>query len=677
MTSATSTPSPLPEAALTGDLAQRSVHTIRFLAADAVQQANSGHPGLPMGMADVAFVLWTQFLHHNPSDPGWWNRDRFVLSGGHGSMLLYALLHLTGYDLSLDEIKRFRQWGSQTPGHPEWHETPGVETTTGPLGQGAGNSVGMALAEALLAARFNRPGHEIIDHFTYAIVTDGDLMEGVTSEAASLAGHLGLGKLIWLYDDNRISIDGSTDIAFTEDRARRFKAYGWKTIKVDGHDRIAIANAIRKAQKQTDAPTIILCRTTIGYGAPTKQGTPHVHGEPLGETELAAAKRNLGWAPAARFHIPDDVLFFYRQAQPRGVAGQDAWQQRFAAYAAAYPAAAAELPRMMAGDLPDGWDEVLPTYAAEVKKATRAASGEVLNAIAARIPELIGGSADLTPSNKTDIKGEADVKTGDFSGRYLRFGVREHGMGAILNGMALHGGIIPYGGTFFVFSDYMRPSVRLAALMGLRVIYVWTHDSIGVGEDGPTHQPIEHLAALRAMPNLWVARPADGNETAQAWKLALERRHGPTALVLTRQNLPTLTTPEMATGLQRGGYILSEPEGGPQIVLVGTGSELQLAVGAAAQLAGEGIRARVVSLPTMELFEAQPQDYRQSVFPPGLPVVAVEAGVTFGWERYADRVIGIDRFGASAPQETIYEKFGITAAAVAAAARELVKMVSD
>ncbi len=676
MTPSTSTPAPQPPAPLTGDLAQRSVNTIRFLAADAVQQANSGHPGLPMGMADAAFVLWTQFLRHNPADPGWWNRDRFVLSGGHGSMLLYALLHLSGYDLPLDEIQRFRQWGSKTPGHPEWGHTPGVETTTGPLGQGAGNSVGMALAERLLAARYNRPGQPIIDHFTYAIVTDGDLMEGVTAEAASLAGHLRLGKLIWLYDDNEISIDGPTRITFSEDRARRFRAYGWKTIKVDGHDREAIAKAIRKAQKQNDAPTLILCRTTIGYGAPTKQGTAHVHGEPLGETELAAAKRNLGWPPEARFFIPEDVLFFFRQAQGRGAAWQTDWQTRLAAYAGAHPAAAAQLQRVMAGELPEGWEAALPVYGPDVKKATRATSGETLNAIAAALPELIGGSADLTPSNKTDIKGEADVKTGDFSGRYLRFGVREHAMGAILNGMALHGGIIPYGGTFFVFSDYMRPSVRLAALMGLRVIYVWTHDSIGVGEDGPTHQPVEHLAALRAIPNLAVARPADGNETAQAWKLALARRHGPTALVLTRQNLPTLTTPAQAEGVQRGGYILHEPEGGPQVALVATGSELQLAVAAAQQLAAEGIRARVVSLPVWEQFEAQPLDYRQAVLPPGLPTAAVEAGVTFGWHRYAGRVIGIDRYGASAPQETIFANLGITAEAVAAAARELAGMTN-
>ncbi|RME80352.1 MAG: transketolase, partial [Caldilineae bacterium] len=617
---------------LHGDLADRAVNTLRFLSADAVQKANSGHPGLPMGMADVAYVLWTQFLRHNPADPAWFNRDRFVLSGGHGSMLLYSLLHLTGYDLPLDEIKNFRQWGSKTPGHPEYGETPGVEITTGPLGQGAGSSVGMALAEALLAARYNRPGHEIIDHYTYALVTDGDLMEGVASEAASLAGHLRLGKLIWLYDDNRISIDGSTDITFTEKRARRFKAYGWKVIKVDGYDRHEIARAIAKAREQRDKPTIIICRTTIGYGAPHKQGTSKAHGEPLGEEELRAAKENLGWPLEPRFYIPDDVLAFYRRALETGAAAQAAWEQRFAAYREAYPEEAAQLERVLRGDLPDGLDEALPAFATDAQLATRAASGTVLNAIAGIVPELIGGSADLTPSNKTDLKGYHDVQADRFDGRYIRFGVREHAMGAILNGMALHGGIIPYGGTFFVFSDYMRPSIRLAALMGIRVIYVFTHDSIGVGEDGPTHQPVEHLPSLRAMPNLWLVRPADGNETAQAWKLALHRHSGPTALVLTRQSLPTLTTPDVAAGVQRGAYVLSEAQSSPQVILTASGSEVHLAMAAQARLADAGIAARVVSFPCWEQFESQPESYRRQVFPEGVPVVAVEAAVPFGWE---------------------------------------------
>ncbi len=660
------------QSALVGDLPERAVNTIRFLAADAVQQANSGHPGLPMGMADVAFVLWTQFLRHNPADPGWMNRDRFVLSAGHGSMLLYSLLHLTGYDLPLEELKNFRQWGSKTPGHPEYGHTPGVEITTGPLGQGAGGSVGMALAEALLAARYNRPGYDLFDHFTYALVSDGDLMEGVSSETASLAGHWRLGKLIWLYDDNHISIDGSTDIAFTEDRAARFRAYGWETIAVDGHDRVAVAAAIVRARSQQDRPTIILCRTHIGFGSPKLQDTSKVHGEPLGEAELTATKENLGWPADRRFYIPDDVLALYRQACPKGAARQAGWNDRFAAYRAAYPEEAAHLERMLRGDLPVDLDAALPVFAADVKNATRNTSGMVINALAPVLPELIGGSADLTPSNKTDIKGAKDVQAGQFDGRYLRFGVREHGMAAILNGMALHGGIIPYGGTFFVFSDYMRPSIRLASLMGLRVIYVFTHDSIGLGEDGPTHQPIEQLPALRAMPNLDVVRPADGNETAQAWKLALSRRHGPTALLLSRQNVPTLTTPEQAQGVQMGGYVLSDPPGTLQVVLVSSGTELQLAVKAQAQLAAEGIAARVVSLPSWEQFEAQPEAYRQAVFPPELPVVAVEAASPFGWERYAHRVVGINRYGASAPYETVYQKLGITAEAVVAAAKELV-----
>ncbi len=655
---------------LRSDLAERAVNTIRFLAADGVEKARSGHPGLPMGMADVAFVLWTQFLRHNPQDPHWFNRDRFVLSGGHGSMLLYALLHLTGYDLPLEELQRFRQWGSMTPGHPEYGETPGVETTTGPLGQGAGNSVGMALAEAMLAARYNRPDYEIVDHFTYALVTDGDLMEGVASEAASLAGHLQLGKLIWLYDDNHITIDGSTDISFTEDRARRFQAYGWETIQVDGHDRVAVYEAIAAARAQTQRPTIILCRTTIGFGAPHKQGTSGVHGAPLGEEELAAAKENLNWPQEPRFYIPDDVLAYYRQALEKGEAAQTAWETMFSSYRKVYTEEAVSLQRVLSGDLPAHWQDLLPVFGEDVHKATRATSGDVLNAIAEALPELVGGSADLTPSNKTDLKGYTDVQAGEYGGRYLRFGVREHGMGAILNGMALHGGFIPYGGTFFVFSDYMRPSIRLAALMGLHVIYVFTHDSIGIGEDGPTHQPVEQLAALRVIPHLWVVRPADGNETAQAWKLALERQ-GPTALLFTRQGVPTLTTPEQAQGVARGAYVLRDVDQ-PQVILTASGSEVQLAVAAQEQLAVDGIAARVVSFPCWEQFAIQETSYQKHVFLPDVPVVAVEAAVPFGWERYADRVIGIDRFGASAPYQRIYKEFGITAEAVVAAARELV-----
>lgn len=658
------------------DLQTRAIHTLRFLCADAVQQANSGHPGLPMGAAAMAFVLWTHHLRHNPRNPRWPNRDRFILSGGHGSTLLYSLLYLTGYDLPLDELKRFRQWDSRTPGHPEAGLTPGVEMTTGPLGQGFAAGVGMTIAEAHLAARFNQPGHKIIDHYTYAIVTDGDLMEGVASEAASLAGHLRLGKLIYLYDDNRISIDGSTDLAFTEDRLARFAAYGWHVQQVvDGNDVEAIDAAIRLAK--TDArPSLIAVRTVIGYGAPNKQGTAKVHGEPLGEDELRLAKENLGWPPEPKFYIPEDVLNFYRQALARGAEWEADWRLRFDTYQRLYPALGSELRRRLDGELPQGWSAALPVFPRDSKGvATRAASGKVINALTPVLPELVGGSADLAPSNNTWIQGEAAFQKDTPHGRNLHFGVREHAMAAALNGMALHGGLIPYGGTFLVFSDYMRPAIRLASLSHLPVIYVFTHDSIGLGEDGPTHQPVEHLAALRAIPNLVVIRPADANETAQAWKVAIENRRGPTALVLSRQSLSTFEAADFPT-VEKGAYVLADMgEGEPQAILMASGSEVSLIYEAGARLAAEGLCVRVVSFPSWELFEAQEEAYRQMVLPDGIRArLAVEAGVRLGWERYvgaSGRVLSLERFGASAPGKVLFEKFGFTVENVIANLQEM------
>jgi transketolase len=663
-------------------LDQLCVNTIRMLAADAVQAANSGHPGLPMGAAPMAYVLWTRIMKHNPSNPTWPDRDRFVLSAGHGSMLLYSLLHLTGYDLSLDELKRFRQWGSRTPGHPEYGHPVGVETTTGPLGQGFANGVGMAMAERYLASRFNRPEHEIVDHCTYAIVSDGDLMEGVSHEAGSIAGHLGLGKLIYLYDDNRISIEGSTDIAFTEDRLARFAAYGWHVAEVsDGNDLDAIEEAVREAKAALDRPSLIAVRTHIGYGSPNKQDTAGAHGEPLGTEEVLAAKRNLGWPPEPAFHIPAEVPAHFRAAVDRGKAAEPAWRDRLAAYEKAYPEQAASYRRCVGGMLPPGWDADIPSFAPDAKgMATRVASGKVLNAVAKRVPGLIGGSADLAPSNKTLIAGETDFQRDAYHGRNLRFGVREHAMGSIMNGMALHGGLLPYGGTFLVFSDYMRPAIRLAALMGLQVIYVFTHDSIGLGEDGPTHQPVEHLAALRSIPNLTVIRPCDANETAVAWRVAVSDVHGPVALALSRQDMPTLdrTVLGPAEGLSRGAYILKEAEGGnPQVILMGTGSEVRIAMDAARDLEKQGIRVRVVSMPSWELFDNQAEDYRQGVMPRGVSArVAVEAGVSQGWEKYTGEkgaVVALEHFGASAPYKVLYEKFGITPERVVQKALELLR----
>jgi transketolase len=666
--------------ALNPELETLCVNTIRALAMDAVQKANSGHPGMPMGMADAAFVLWTRFLRHNPRNPKWPNRDRFVLSAGHGSMLLYSLLHLTGYDLPLEELIRFRQWESKTPGHPEYGPTPGVETTTGPLGQGFANGVGMALAERLLAARFNRPGYDIVDHFTYAIVSDGDLMEGISHEAAALAGHLGLGKIIYLYDDNRISIDGPTSLSYSDDVAMRFAGYHWHVQRVNGHDREAVADAIRAAQRETKRPSLIICRTHIGYGSPNKQDTSEAHGSPLGPEEVRLTKRALGWPEDAEFLVPDEARAVYGRAIEEGAQREQGWRDLFARYRAAYPDLAAEFERALAGELPAGWEDSLPVFKAGEKDiATRAASGKVLDALVPVIPELVGGSADLTPSNNTRAKGVTDVKPHDFSGRYIRFGVREHGMGGILNGLALHGGIIPFGGTFMVFSDYMRPSVRLAAIMQTKVVFVFTHDSIFVGEDGPTHEPVEHLAALRAIPGLVVIRPADANETVEAWKVALTRS-GPTALALSRQNLPILDRSQLAPAseLAKGGYVLADADGGqPDVILIATGSEVAVALEARQMLAAEGIGARVVNLPSWELFEAQPQAYREAVLPPAITRrVGIEAAVRLGWDRYIGPqgvFIGLDRYGASAPYKVLAEKFGFTAANVAAAARRLVR----
>ncbi|HTX92547.1 MAG TPA: transketolase [Anaerolineales bacterium] len=677
-------------------LDQLSINTIRFLAADMVQNANSGHPGLPMGAAPMAYSLWQYSLKHNPANPGWFDRDRFVLSAGHGSALLYALLHLTGYALPLEELKRFRQWGSRTPGHPEVHLTPGVETTTGPLGQGLSNAVGMAIAEAHLAAEFNRPGHPIVDHFTYVLCGDGDLMEGVTSEACSLAGHLRLGKLIALYDDNRISLAGSTSIAFTEDVGARFAAYGWHVQQVeDGNDIAAVDRAIQAAREATDRPSIILVRTHIGYGAPHKQDTFEAHGSPLGPDELKAAKEKLGWPVEPAFLIPGEAQENLRQALSRGQEWEADWNKRFAAYSKAHPDLAAEFERRLAGDLPDGWDGDLPVFPADPKGlATRKAGETVLQHLAARLPELIGGSADLDPSTFTWLKGAGDFESPErtregaqgtvggpwgYEGRNLHFGVREHGMGAIVNGLTLHGGLRGYGSTFFVFTDYMRPAIRLSAIMEVPSLWVYTHDSVAVGEDGPTHQPVEHLAALRAIPGLVTIRPCDANETTWAWKAAVENRGGPTALVLSRQNVPTLDRSKFASaeGLLKGAYVLNPQEKNPDLILMATGSEVSLIVAAADLLATDGVHARLVSMPSWDLFLRQPEAYRQEVLPVSVKArLAVEAGVSLGWREWvgdAGGLLTLDRYGASAPAGTVLKELGFTTETVAARAREILK----
>jgi len=658
------------------------INTIRFLAVDAVQKANSGHPGAPMGAATMAYVLWHRFLKHNPGDPEWPDRDRFVLSAGHASALLYSLLYLTGYDLSLEEIKQFRQWGSKTPGHPEYGPAPGVETTTGPLGQGFANGVGMAIAERWLSRHYNRPGHNIIDHYTYVIVSDGDLMEGVSSEAASLAGTLQLGKLIYLYDDNDISIEGDTDVTFTEDVGQRFQAYGWQVIGlIDGMDVAAVDAAIREAKTDKVHPSLIICRTIIGYGSPNREGTGLAHGEPLGEAEVALAKERLGWRYKEPFTVPPEVLKRLRQAKEQGKRQQAKWQEQLESYRSAYPNEAKELEDDLSGDLPDGWDGDLDGLFLDEEEpiATREALGRAMNIVSQKVHALVGGAADLAPSTKTTLKEKGHFGVEDYCGHNLHFGVREHAMGAIANGMALHRGIIPFTATFLVFYDYMRPPVRLAALMKQRVIFIFTHDSVGLGEDGPTHQPIEQLAGLRAVPRLVVLRPADATETVEAWKIALERCQGPTALILTRQKLPLLDRKILAPAseVQRGGYILWQAKGKPGVILIGTGSEVHIALEAGRLLAEKGIAARVVSLPSWELFATQPVEYRHSVLPPEIKArVSIEAAATMGWERYVGSegiAIGIDRFGVSAPYQEIYQKLGLTARRMAEEAERLLK----
>jgi transketolase len=650
------------------ELDQLCINTVRTLAMDAVQQADSGHPGTPMALAPLAYVLWQRHLKYNPANPEWLDRDRFVLSAGHACMLLYSVLYLTGYDLTLDEIKQFRQWGSRTPGHTEHGVTPGVEATTGPLGQGVGNAVGMAIAEAQLAALFNRPGHKIIDHYTYFLASDGDLMEGISHEACSLAGHLKLGKLIGFYDDNRITIDGSTDLAFSDDTAKRFEAYGWHVQRIaDGNDLDAIDAAITHAQRVTDRPSLIIVRTHIGWGSPHKQDSAEAHGAPLGADEVKATKQHLGWPSLEPFYVPEEALEQWRGAKARGAGLEADWKKKWDAYRAAHADLAAELQRRLEGRLPEGWDAALPVFGPKDAQATRAASGKVLNAIAARLPELIGGSADLTGSNNTEIKGGG--------ARNFHFGVREHGMAAALNGIVLHGGFIPFGGTFLIFSDYMRPSIRLAALTRLKPIYVFTHDSIGLGEDGPTHQPIDQLAALRAIPNMTVIRPADPTEVVEAWRAAITHRDGPVALVLTRQKVAVVdrTKYAPAAGLHRGGYVLAGSKD-PDIVLMGTGSEVEIVLGAYEKLSADGRRPMAVSMPCLEYFAKQPQSYRDSVLPPGVPRIAVEAAAPQSWYRWVGDngvIIGIERFGESAPYQRIYKEFGLTVERVVDVARKL------
>ena len=659
-------------------LSDLSVNTIRFLAADAVQKANSGHPGMPMGAAPMAYAAWHRHLRVDPSSPDWANRDRFILSAGHGSMLLYALLHLSGFDLTLEDLKQFRQWGSRTPGHPENFHTKGVETTTGPLGQGFANGVGMAMAEAFLAARFNRPGFEVVDHHTIAIVSDGDLMEGISHEAASLAGHYGLGKLIYLYDDNGITIDGSTDLAYTEDATGRFESYGWQVLDVeDGNDVQAIDAAIREAKGETERPTLIRVRTIIGYGSPNKEGTASSHGSPLGDDEIALTRERLGWTASASFHIPGDVATHMAEIAERGRKERENWDALMLRYAEAYPEESAALSSWMAGELPSDVTSLMPSFEEGSKVATRGANGTVLAALDSHMPNLVGGSADLSGSNKTEIKGRKGFQRDTPDGSYFFFGVREHAMASICNGMQLHGGLRTYCGTFLVFSDYMRPAIRLSALMEQPVIYVLTHDSIGLGEDGPTHQPIEHFMALRAIPNCTFIRPADGPETAGAWVAALENTTGPTLLALSRQGLPTLNpdTDKTVANVSRGAYIVRDTDGQPDAIIMATGSEVAVAMEAAGVLHDEGVQVRVVSMPSWELFAKQDASYREAVLPHAVTArVSVEAGITMGWERWigaAGSSVGIDRFGASAPAEELFARFGFTSENVAAHVRKV------
>lgn len=664
-----------------GDLDLLSVNAVRILAMDAVQKADSGHPGTPMALAPIAYVLYTRHLKHDPADPEWIDRDRFVLSAGHASMLLYASLYLTGYDLSLDDLKAFRQWGSRTPGHPEYGHTPGVEATTGPLGQGIGNSVGMAAAEAHLASVFNRPGFDVIDHRTYFIASDGDLMEGISHEAASFAGHFRLGKLIGFYDDNRITIDGSTELTFTDQSAERFESYGWHVQRVsDVNDLNALDAAIRAAQAEHTRPSLIICRTHIGYGSPNKVDSAKAHGEALGVQEVELARKTLRWPWTEPFFVPPEALAHWRRARDAGRVAREDWQMRYGAYETAHPEPAMELERRLRGVLPPGWEQAIPTFTPETGTvASRAASGIVLNALAARLPELIGGSADLTGSNNTALAGIRNFAPPDYAGRYIHFGVREHGMGAILNGLSLHRGVIPFGGTFLIFSDYMRPAIRLAALMKRHVIYVYTHDSIGLGEDGPTHQPVEQLTALRCIPNMTVIRPADANETAEAWRTALKHTDGPVALVLSRQKLGYIDRLKYgsAAGVARGAYVLADTPGGPpQVVLLASGSEVGLILEAQTQLSAAGIRSRTVSAASLELFAKQPPAYQAGVLGSSIPRVAVEAAHPMPWYRWVGAdgmVLGLERFGASSPFQRIYQELGLTVTRVVDAATTLAK----
>lgn len=659
------------------------INTIRALAMDAVQKAGNGHPGTPMGAATMAYALWDRVLRHNPTNPDWANRDRFILSAGHASLLLYSLLHLTGYDLSLDQIKAFRQWDSKTPGHPEYHLTPGVEATTGPLGQGFAMGVGMALAERFLAERFNRPGHEIVDHYVYGIVSDGDLMEGVAHESASLAGTLGLGKLIYLYDDNGITIEGSTDLAFTENVGDRFQALGWHVQRVDGNDLDAVIAALEQAKAETAQPSLIAAKTTIAFGSPNKAGTAEAHGAALGEAEVSLTKEALGWPAEPSFFVPEEASAEMRRAVERGKTWERDWQQSLAAHAKAYPEDARLFQAAVRGELPEGWDADLPSFNQnDGPMATRVASGRVLNSAAQGLPTLLGGSADLMPSNSTDLKGLGEFNSANWSGRNIHFGVREHAMGAIVNGMSLHGGVLPFGATFFIFTDYMRPAIRLAALMNIHSMFVLTHDSVGLGEDGPTHQPVEHLASLRAMPNLTVFRPADANETSAAWRLMIERG-GPSLLVLTRQNLPIIDdTSRVLVGVERGAYIVEEAASGkPDVILIATGSEVALALRSRELMTNLGLDARVVSMPSWQVFEEQPQEYKNQVLPSAIAArVSIEAGSTLGWERYVGEgggMIGIDHFGASAPGGVLFERFGFTPERVVERAQAVTKQAQE
>ena len=657
---------------------QLSINTLRTLAIDTVQKANSGHAGTPMGAAPEAYALWTRFLKHNPRNPHWPDRDRFVLSAGHASVLLYSLLALTGYDLQIEELKHFRQYGSRTPGHPEYGHTPGVEVTTGPLGQGFAMSVGLAMAERFLAGTFNRPGHEIVDHYTYGIASDGDMMEGISSEAASLAGTLGLGKLNYIYDSNDITIEGNTNLAFREDVAKRFEAYQWHVDHADGNDVESVTQALHRARAVTDRPSLIVARSVIGFGSPNKAGTEAIHSNALGEDEVRLTKRALGWPEDKQFYVPDEVLANFRSALETGRAVEDDWDARMNAYEREYPEDAARYRDALAGVLPAGWEAQIPSFSsADGSMATRVASGKVLNAIAATLPTLLGGSADLAPSNDTHLKAYPSFGIETWAGRNIHYGVRENAMGAIINGMAVHGGIIPYGGTFLAFNDYMRPTVRMSALMQSHSIFVYTHDSVGLGEDGPTHQPIEQIASLRAMPGMRLIRPADANETAWGWKIALERQ-GPTSFALSRQGLPTMDGAEkIHEGVERGAYILSEPDGTPDVILMATGSEVPIILAASRTLDEEGIKARVVSMPCWEIFEEQPLEYRHSVLPPGLKArVGMEAAASLGWHKYIGEMgdfIGLDHFGASAPGPELYAQFGLTAEAVVACAKGVIE----